>query len=132
MKTLATLEAKLDRRYAEAKAELAKKAADLDETGEELAENLQTVLREKRRFEVYVNEQRRDLEEQASRLAARERELDKRRNEMAQKARDWRSERFEYRETIRRLKREAVKKGGRRKGFGDWGFGTGVKRGFRV
>lgn len=104
VEAIAAIRARLDDRYAGAKSELLQQQAALNETRAELTGRLDLILAEKHRFEVWVNHQRHELDEQAGRLAARERELDKRRDAMARKAREWRVERFEYRETIRQLK----------------------------
>ena len=108
--TIAAIRAKLDDRYAEAKSELIRERTALEATRDELAGRLELILAEKHRFEQWVNRRRSELDEETKRLAATERELEKRREVMARKARDWRSERFEYRETIRQLKREMLRR----------------------
>jgi golgin subfamily B member 1 len=76
VQSLGRIRSKLAEQYAQANAELAEQKRDLEAIRDQLLKQHENLVREKRRFDQWASGQQMDCQEQASRLAARERQIE--------------------------------------------------------
>jgi hypothetical protein len=103
-RSLARIRTRLADHYRLANGELVEKKEELEQLRQQLDEQYERMLRQKRQFDQWSVECREETEQQAVALAARSRELDQREAEMHEIARRWHTERMEMQHEIRRLR----------------------------
>jgi chromosome segregation ATPase len=95
--------------YRLANAELRQQKEELEKVRQELSEQHDRLVRQKRQFDAWAAGSRHDADEQASRLMARAREVERREIELREESRNWLAERMELQQKIRRLRAELAR-----------------------
>jgi chromosome segregation ATPase len=105
-RSLGRIRARLAENYHHANTELTQRKEELESIRAQLTEQHGNVLKQKRHFEEWVACQREEIDQQASRLVARERQLHGEESRLREESHSWRGERLEYQQEIRRLRAE--------------------------
>jgi hypothetical protein len=103
-RSLSRIRTRLADHYRLANAELLEKKEELELLRQQLSDQYERLLKQKRHFDEWAVECRDEAEQQAVRLDARNRELDQREAEMHELARRWQAERMELQHEVRRLR----------------------------
>jgi hypothetical protein len=105
-RSLGRIRTRLAEQNRHADADLAQRREELEGIRAQLSEQ-HTKLREgKRRLEQWAAGQREEIEQQASRLVSREQQLHSQESQLREVSLNWRNERLEYQQEIRRLRAE--------------------------
>jgi hypothetical protein len=102
-RSLGRIRTQLADEYRLANAELFQQKKELASIRDQLAERYDKFLEHKREFEQYAISRQQDADRQASRLIAREKQLQKAETQITEQSRQWEIERREYEQEIRRL-----------------------------
>ena len=94
VQSLGRIRGKLAEHYRLANAELHAQKEELERTRGQLAEQHDKLAHERRRFEQWAATQQKETQQQASRLIARERQLDRRETELRTHSQQWQVERL--------------------------------------
>ncbi len=108
VQSLGRIRGKLAEHYRLANAELHAQKEELERTRGQLAEQHDKLAQERRRFEQWAATQQKETQQQASRLIARERQLDRRETELRTHSQQWQVERCELQQELRSLRAESA------------------------
>ena len=101
--SLSGIRSKLADHYRFANAELQEQKQELESIRRQLVEQYEKVVRQKQYYDRWAQQHQQDAEADASRLAARETELQLLQAELADRSRQWQAQRLEFEQQIRRL-----------------------------
>ena len=108
VQSLGRIRGKLAEHYRLANLELHAQKEELEKLRGQLAAQHEALAREKCRFEEFTCTQQKEAQQQASRLIARERQLDRRDAELRAQSQQWQVERFELQQELRSLRTELI------------------------
>ena len=108
VQSLGRIRGKLAEHYRLANAELHAQKEELETTRGQLAEQHEKLAQERRRFEQWAATQQKEAQQQAARLIARERQLDRRETDLRAQLQQWQVERFELQQELRVLRAESA------------------------
>ncbi|MGO8689827.1 MAG: hypothetical protein ACLQLG_09345 [Thermoguttaceae bacterium] len=111
VQSLGRIRGKLAEHYRLANIELHTQKEELETLRGQLAAQHETLTQEKCRFEEHAAAQQKEVQQQASRLIARERQLDRRDAELRAQSQQWQVERFELQQELRDLRAELAARG---------------------
>ena len=97
------MRAKLADHYRQSLESIAAKSADLETVRRDLANQLDALETQRHELQQWAQRRHEDIEHQASRLVAREQELDRQQQHYEQMESRWHLEQIEYQAEIRRL-----------------------------
>lgn len=103
-RSLGRIRSRLADHYRQASADLQQKRDELERLREQLSEQYEKLVRQKRSFDAWAAECRDEVEKQAARLQARSEDLDHREADMGEYARAAQAEKLELQQEIRRLR----------------------------
>jgi hypothetical protein len=109
-RSLGRIRGRLADHYHTANLELQQKKGELQSLRDQLSEQYEKLVRKKRHFDAWAAECRAEVERQATRLAARGEDLDRREADMGEYARRAQSEKLELQQEIRRLRSRLIGK----------------------
>ncbi|MDZ7617590.1 MAG: hypothetical protein U1E05_11330, partial [Patescibacteria group bacterium] len=101
--SLSGIRSKLADHYRFANAELQEQKQELESIRRQLVEQYEKVTRQKQNYDRWAQQHQKDVEADASRLAAREAELRQLQAELSDRSRQWQSQRLDLEQQIRRL-----------------------------
>ncbi len=101
--SLSGIRSKLADHYRFANAELQEQKQELESIRRQLVEQYEKVVRQKQYYDRWAEQHQQDAEADASRLAARETELQQLQAELADRSRQWQAQRLDFEQQIRRL-----------------------------
>ncbi len=119
-RSLSRIRGSLAETYRLENAELARRKLELRSIGSQLAEDHKHLQQQKGELDAWIIRREREIEQQAQRLVARERELHDQETGFEEKAHQWATARLEYQQEIRRLRdqlEEAAENGKIRSGL---------------
>lgn len=105
-RSLSRIRGSLAETYRAENAELARRKLELRSIGSQLAEDHKCLQHQKGELDTWIILREREIEQQAQRLVARERELHEQETGFEEKARGWTTARLEYQQEIRRLREQ--------------------------
>ncbi len=108
VQSLGRIRGKLAEHYRLANLELHAQKEELEKLRGQLAAQHEALAREKCRFEEFTSTQQKEAQQQASRLIARERQLDRRDAELRAQSQQWQVERIELEQELRSLRAELI------------------------
>lgn len=104
--SLSGIRSKLADHYRFANAELQEQKQELESIRRQLVEQYDKVVRQKQYYDRWAQQHQQDAEADASRLAARETELQQLQAELADRSRQWQAQRLNFEQQIRQLTAE--------------------------
>jgi hypothetical protein len=109
-RSLGQIRSRLAEHYRMANLELHQKKEEFEQLRNQLSEQYERLVRQKRNFDAWAAECRVEVEEQATRLLARGEDLDRREADMGKYARRAQAEKLELQQEIHRLRAKLVRK----------------------
>ena len=109
-RSLGRIRSRLADHYRQAAADLQQKREELERLRDQLSEQYEKLVRQKRSFDAWTGECREEVERQAARLQARGDELDRREADMGEYARAAQAEKLELQQETRRLRAKLLAK----------------------
>lgn len=103
-RSLGRIRTKLAEQHAQANAELAEQKKELETIRGQLDSQLNKLIEHKRQFERWAAGRQQDCETQASRLVAREEQLQREEDYLREQAKHWRAERLGFQQELRQWK----------------------------
>jgi hypothetical protein len=103
-RSLGRIRGKLAEQYQQEESELGEQRKELEAIRSQLVDQHAALLEQKRQFEQWVIARQEDLQRQASRLSARERQLQGEEAQHTQQSQCWQTERMKYHQELRRLR----------------------------
>jgi hypothetical protein len=105
-RSLGRIRSRLAEHYRRTDAELAERKREFESIRAELTAQCGTLMEQKRSFEQWAAHQQAETEQQASRLIAREQQLQREETQLREELLAWRGERMRYQQEIRLLRAE--------------------------
>jgi septal ring factor EnvC (AmiA/AmiB activator) len=103
-RSLGRIRSRLADHYRMANADLQQKKEEIEGLRDQLSDQYEKLVRQKRSFDTWASECRDEVEHQAARLQARSDELDRRETETGEHARSLQAEKLQLQQEIRRLR----------------------------
>lgn len=105
-RSLGRIRTKLAEQYAHANAELSERKKELETIRSRLEEQYNQLVEQRRRFERWATGRRQECESQASRLIAREKQLQNEEDQIHKQSQSWQAERIKFQHALHGLRKK--------------------------